>query len=107
MLVAFDAADHEEARSDQTSKEEENVENQRGVNAVANSPDACGLVHLKRRETRRNTPINANQTANKADHKNRNPAAKPLLIIARFHEKHCVLTAIKFSRSERHSVRNQ
>ena len=38
MLVAFDAADHEEDHSDQTSKEEENVEYQRGVNAGPNTP---------------------------------------------------------------------
>ena len=86
MPVAFDAADHEKGHSDQTSNDEENVEDQCHLNAVANSPYACGLVHLKRRKTRRNTPINANYTSNQADHEDRNPAVKPLLIIARFYE---------------------
>ena len=86
MPVAFDAADHEEDHSDQTSNDEEYVKDQCHVNAVANSPDACGLVHLKYRKTRRYAPINANYSSNKANNKDRNPAVKPLLIIARFHE---------------------
>lgn len=87
MPVAFDAADHEEDHSDQASKEEENGEDQRLFNAARpNSSYACGLVHPKRRKTRRYAPNHPNETSNKANHKDRNPAVKPLLIIARFHE---------------------